>query len=115
MFNLGDLFETRRDKQNIYQAEMCTKNLLSLDPLVDDDSHGVFADVENSSGFAVVGLVWHSLLEGAAALDVDNVSDLVGLEIGGQMLHSLLLVPPGEHVPGAATVTFRIRHPAVLL
>lgn len=43
-------------------------------------------------------------------LDVNDVSDLVGLQVGGQMLDTLLFVGAREHVASTATVTLRIRH-----
>ena len=42
--------------------------------------------------------------------DINDISDLVSLEIRGQMLDSLLLVAPGEHVPGATAVSCRVDH-----
>ena len=42
--------------------------------------------------------------------DVDDISDLVGFEIRGQMLDTLLLVAPGEHVSGATTVSCGVDH-----
>ena len=42
--------------------------------------------------------------------DVDDISDLVGFEIGGQMLDTLLLVAPREHVPGATAVSLGVGH-----
>lgn len=53
------------------------------------------------------------LLEDArlsAYLDVNDVSDLVGLQVSGQMLDTLLFVGAREHVASTATVTLRIRH-----
>ena len=43
-------------------------------------------------------------------LDVNDISDLVGFEIRGQMLHSPLLVGPGEHVSGATAVSCGVDH-----
>jgi hypothetical protein len=62
------------------------------------------------TGLSVVGLVRHSLLECAASLDVDDVSGLVALEVGGQVLDALVLVGAGKHVAGAAAVTGGIHH-----
>ena len=46
---------------------------------------------------------------------VNDVPGLVVGEVGGQMLHSLLLVAPGEHVSGATTVSSGVAHLEVCL
>lgn len=46
---------------------------------------------------------------------VNDVPGLVVSEVGGQMLHSLLLVAPGEHVSGATTVSSGVAHLEVCL
>ena len=46
---------------------------------------------------------------------VDDIPGLVVGEVSGQMLHSLLLVAPGEHVSGATTVSGRVAHLEVCL
>ena len=43
-------------------------------------------------------------------LDVDDVAELVGLQVGGQVFNSLLLEGAREHVARSAPVTFRVRH-----
>ena len=43
-------------------------------------------------------------------LDVDDVAELVGLQVGGQVLNALRLVGAREHVAGSATITFGVRH-----
>ena len=83
---------------------------LATDTLVDHDNHGSLGHVEHTPGLAVVGLVWHTLLEGTTALDINNVTNLVELEVSGQMLNTLLLVGSREHVPGATTVSCRVCH-----
>ena len=45
-----------------------------------------------------------------AYLDVDDVSNLVRPQVGGQVLHTLPFVSAGEHVAGSATITLWIRH-----
>ena len=47
--------------------------------------------------------------------DVNDISDLVSFEIRGQMLDSLLLVAPGEHVPGSTAVSSWVDHLEVCL
>ena len=46
---------------------------------------------------------------------VNDVPGLVVGEVGGQVLHSLLLVAPGEHVSGATTVSSGVAHLEVCL
>jgi hypothetical protein len=43
-------------------------------------------------------------------LHVNDVPNLVVLEVGGEMLHTTLLVGAREHVPRAATVALGVRH-----
>ena len=43
-------------------------------------------------------------------LDVNNVSNLVHLEIGGEVLHARLLEATREHVSRAATVSSWVSH-----
>ncbi len=81
-----------------------------LDPLVDQDAHRHLGHVEHPPCLAVVALVGHALLEGAVALDVNDVPDLVGAQIGAEVLHALGLVGAGEEVAGAAAVALRVRH-----
>ena len=45
-----------------------------------------------------------------STLDINNVSDLVELEVGGQMLHTSFLVASGEHVSGATTISLGVGH-----
>ena len=47
--------------------------------------------------------------------DIDDVPGLVVGEVGGQVLHSLLLVAPGEHVPGSTAVSSWVDHLEVCL
>ena len=65
--------------------------VLQLDVLYHDNTHSLLGYVEHAAGLAVVSLQRHALLRGSVALDVDNVSGLVALEVRGQMVDSLLL------------------------
>ena len=58
----------------------------------------------------MVGLVGHSLLKGAVALDVDNVPSLVALEVCAQVFYALRLVGTREHISRATPVSLRVRH-----
>merc|ERR1719215_1798460 len=82
----------------------------SFHTLVDDNAESTLGNIEHASGLAVVGLVGHTLLEGTATLNVNNVTPLVDLQVGGQMFHSLLLVGTREHVSRTTTKSLRIGH-----
>lgn len=66
--------------------------------------------IEDAASLSVVVLVGHALLEGTIALDVNNITLLVHLEEGGEVLNSVLLEFASEEVAGAAAVTFGIDH-----
>ena len=111
---------------------------LAADALVDDNTNGALGDVEDTSSLAMVSLVGHTLLESTTSwtnilvnqklknfwvpqkdiyrsvqmptLDINNVSDLVHLKIGGEVLHSRLLEATREHVSRSATVSSWVSH-----
>merc|ERR1719438_733591 len=83
---------------------------LSTDAFVHNDPDCSLGHVEDTSSLSVVGLVGHTLLESTATFHINNISNLVELEISGQMLDTLLLVGSGEHVSGATTVSCWVRH-----
>jgi len=55
-----------------------------LDTLVDDDTESVLCHVVHHTGAAVIALVRHALLHRTITPDVDDVSLLVRLHVGGQ-------------------------------
>jgi hypothetical protein len=59
----------------------------------------------------VVELVGHTLVDSTVSLDVDDIADLVGLQVGGKLDgHTMLPEVTGEHVAGASADTIRVRH-----
>jgi len=59
----------------------------------------------------VVELVGHTLVDSTVGLDVNNVADLVGLQVGGKLDgHTMLPEVTGEHVAGASADTIGVRH-----
>merc|ERR1719193_1935924 len=83
---------------------------LAANPLVDNNTNSALGDVEDASSLAMVSLGGHTLLESTASLDVNNVSNLLHLEIGGEVLNPSLLEATREHVSRAATVSSWVSH-----
>jgi hypothetical protein len=64
----------------------------------------------------VVELVGHTLVDSTVSLDVNNVADLVGLQVGGKLDgHTMFPEVTGEHVAGASTDTIGVRHDESIL
>ena len=73
--------------------------------LVNNDTDRRLGDVVNNTGLTVVVLVGHTLLDGTVGLDVDDISNLVGLHIGGQWDGTMLLEITLEGVTSTRSVT----------
>ena len=59
----------------------------------------------------MVELVRHTLVDSTVGLDVNDVTDLVGLQVGGKLDgHTMLPEVTGEHVAGASADTIGVRH-----
>ena len=80
------------------------------DLLVDLNAHRALCHVPHAAGATVVVRERHALLDGTVGLDVDVVSELVGLEVGLEAGHSVLAEGAGEFAAGACSVTVRVRH-----
>ena len=80
------------------------------DSFVHNDSQCVGRNIKDSSSPAMIVLVWHALLEGTIAFDVDQVSPFVDSKIRRQRLDSLSTEGACEQVPGPSTISFRVRH-----
>lgn len=77
--------------------------------LVDDDTNRRLGDVVDNTSLTVVVLVWHTLLDSTVGLDVNNVTDLVNLQVGGQSNSTMLLEVTLESVTSTGSVTTTIR------
>merc|ERR1712180_423178 len=53
--------------------------------LIDNNSNSSSGYIEDSSSFAVIVFVRHSFVNGSISLDINNITNLVGLQIGRQM------------------------------
>jgi hypothetical protein len=58
----------------------------------------------------MVELVRHTLLDSTITDDIDNVTDLVDLKVGGERDGTLLSKVSGEEVSGTGSVTERVWH-----
>jgi len=81
--------------------------------LVDDDTNTTGSDVPDDTGAAVVVLVGHTSADGGVSDDVDVLTDLVGLEDGGDGGDTVAEELLGEEVAGLALVTVRVSHHVV--
>ncbi|KAH3660611.1 hypothetical protein OGATHE_004943 [Ogataea polymorpha] len=73
--------------------------------LVDNHTNGALGHVKDDTSLSVVVFVWHTLLDGSVDLDVDDVSDLVGLEVHGHRQRSVLLEVTTESVTSSGSQT----------
>lgn len=73
--------------------------------LVDKDTNRALGDVENDTSLTVVELVGHTLLNGTIGLNVDNITNLVSLQVGGQRDGTVLLEVTRESVTSTRSVT----------
>lgn len=75
------------------------------DALVDDDTDGVWRDVVDDTGAAVVEFVGHATVFRRVRLDIDNVADTVDLHVGGEFDGAMVAEGPLEEVASARTIT----------
>ena len=83
---------------------------VSSDSLVDDDTDSVLGDVVDSTGFTVVDLMWHTLLNGTVTFDIDDVASFVDVHVGSETWHTLVSELLGEHVTGSPSFTMGVGH-----
>ena len=80
--------------------------------LVHNNTDSPGGDVVNATGPALVELVGHTLVDSTVNLDVNNIADLVGLHVGGEVDGPLGAEPLGEEVASARAVSLSVTHSA---
>jgi len=83
--------------------------------LVHNNTDSPGGDVVNATGPALVELVGHTLVDSTVDLDVNNIADLVGLHVGGEVDGPLGAEPLGEEVASARAVSLSVTHAAIIL
>lgn len=85
-------------------------NDASVDALVEQNTDGAGSHVPDHSSLSVVVLVGHTLVNLTAGLHIDNISNVEGVQVSGQMSGSVLTIGNRESVAGACAITVRVRH-----
>lgn len=80
-------------------------NVSVTNNLVKKDTNSRTGHIKHDTGTSVVEVVWETLLDSTVGLDIDNVTLLVGVEVGGETWSSMLLEVPGEFVTSTSAVT----------
>ena len=99
-----------------WELEMFYSDVESLgddsvsDLLVDDDSQSSGVHVEDCSGSAVIIFVWHALVDGTIANDIDNIANLVGGEIFSHSNGSVASESLLEFVSGSSLISVTMGH-----
>jgi hypothetical protein len=110
---------------DMFDAEVHTLfHVTATDLLVDDHTDSGLGDVVDNTGttgikttlvytmetlfegggnLPVVELVGHTLLDSSVGLDINDISNLVGLQVGGQGDGTMFAEVAREHVAGAST------------
>ena len=81
-----------------------------VNPSVDKETDGPWADVPDDTSASVVESVWHTLMDGTVDVDINNIANTVGTELKGWGWHSVLLVLPSEEIASAPAETGSMTH-----
>ena len=73
---------------------------------VNNDADSMLRNIEDTSSFTVVKLVWHALLEGTISLDINDIALLVNFQEGRERLDSVLSEVLLEQMTGSTPVSF---------
>merc|ERR1712180_217020 len=78
--------------------------------LVDNNSHSSSSHIENSTCFAMVILVRHSLMDCSITLDIYNITNFVGLQVSREVLDPCFPEFLGEKISGPSTLAMWVSH-----
>jgi len=81
------------------------ENVLFPDTLEELHTNRTGIDIPDPASLAVVDAVGHTSLDGGVGLDVHIVTELVGLEVGGEVGRTTLAVSLAELLPRASLET----------
>ncbi len=99
-----------------WKSEMFDSDVKSLgdnsvsDLFVDDHTECSWVDIEHCPGSTVVILVWHALVDGTIADDIDNITDLVGCEVLWHTNGSVASETFLEFVSGSSFISVTMSH-----
>ena len=79
--------------------------LLLTDNLVDFNTNTTLGHVEHTTSAAMVVLVWHTGVHGRVGSDVDDITTLVGVQVGGKPWHTILAEWTRELITRIAATT----------
>jgi hypothetical protein len=82
----------------------------SVDTLVEQNTDGTGSHVPDDTSLSVVVLVGHTLVNLTAGLNINNISNTEGTQIGGEVGGAVLTEGDGESVTSACAITVRVRH-----
>lgn len=80
------------------------------DLLVNNHTDGMRGHIENNTGLSMVELVRHTTVNSTVGLDVNNITDLVGLHVSRQLYHTMLTEVAREEMTGTSTETEGVWH-----
>tara|TARA_B110000971_G_C19905264_1_gene451930 strand:- start:61 stop:603 length:543 start_codon:yes stop_codon:yes gene_type:complete len=82
----------------------------AIHELVHSDSNGGLGEVKDNSGTPMVVLVWHALVDGRVAENINVISDLQSHEVLGHVDKTVLTELLRKHLARARPFTERMRH-----
>lgn len=83
-------------------------NVSVTNDLVDDNTNSGFSDVVNNTSLTVVEFEWHTIVDSTVDLDVNNVTNLVGLQVGRHGWSTMLLEVTTECVTSSRSQTMTV-------
>ena len=83
-------------------------NISVTNDLVANNTNSGFSDVVNNTSLTVVEFEWHTVVDSTVNLDVNNVTDLVSLQVGGHSWSTMLLEVTTESVTSSRSQTMTV-------